>query len=114
MAVWDWRRGGADAAVATAVVMDAVGGRGSLLGTDPALSDLFLMPSLPPFSAWRRVRWGLEGGAACLVMVVGGGLAGQTGLELKAGGPGSSACRPAGLANPHWYTSGGRLQVGPE
>ena len=53
---WNWRRVCAGAAVANAVVVAGVGGRESLLGSDPALSDLFLVPSLPSFSAWKGER----------------------------------------------------------
>ena len=68
MVAWGWRWKCTGAAVVTVVVVDGVGGRGSLMGSDPALSDPFLVPSPPSFSAWKRERWSLEGRAACSVV----------------------------------------------
>ena len=70
---WGWQRVGTGAAVVTAVVIAGAEGRGSLLGFGQTLSDLFLVSSLPSFSAWKRDRWGLEGGAACSVVLGGVG-----------------------------------------
>ena len=59
IAAWDWWRVGADAVVATAVVVFGVGGPCGLLRTDSALSDMFFMSSLSSFYACKRWRWGL-------------------------------------------------------